>query len=301
MGWAAAAGAAASALPAVLGDDGPKINPWQQAQAGLVTQNPNIDSFWGGTNLIHDRGSINTGDNIERDDTFTQRQSMSPQMQALSQALAGRAGASRGTFSSGGMPDHLKDRYAFSMYNSGLPQDQRTSFSERGDMDLSGYMPAESSYERPEFAFGVGNGPAQIGDGQPAPQDFSGMNNAQAFEYAQREGRLSPEAINWINAAWDAEPTIRSGDAIVQGNFDPSQTDLTPTNQGYYREFINALTDLGVSQPPQPAPVPEVSVMPVGEKTDLPSGYAASASEPNPNKTNPLAMSRFIQSLGGIS
>lgn len=251
-GWVAAAGAVLGGLGSsgILGGGGDVDVPsvGEQTNYGIRAANIGTQTPFGGTTLIHDRGSQIYGDNAEDDDTFTLRQTLSPEMQAISDALLAQAGASRASFSSGGMPQGLQDIYANTVLNYSIPQEYRTSVleSKLQGRPLDSFMPALSSYERPEYGFGGTEEPLELPEADPA--NIEGMNNLDLYQAARDAGALSSNAMNWFEKGNKFErPHWLNSDSLLTGNFNPYApgVHLDPANQGYFMELIDYGRSIG--------------------------------------------------------
>ena len=139
---AAAIGAAGAVGSALLAPDAPKARPYEQMHAGMVAQNPDQNSFWGGSQTIRN----DMGTDSAKDDTYTINQTMSPEMEALANELQARVGASRGTYSSGGMPEHLQKRYAQTAWESQLNPQNRAQLAQAERMDYQNMAKSSGSY-----------------------------------------------------------------------------------------------------------------------------------------------------------
>lgn len=303
MPWAAAGAVAGAGISAYGANNAADTgqNPAGMIQRETEANNPDTNTYFGGTRLIRDPGLKISGEDAWKDDTFSKEQIMSPQMTALSDMLMGRAGAGRGTFDSGGMPDHMKNMYADKM--AGI----------HGG-NSSDYMPREASFDRPEFGFDIGDGPAQVQ--APEEMDLTGMTNMDAYQMAVDSGELSRSDIEGLNKlltgsnSFSGRNTLITGDGrekwdnLGEGNqyrLNKLATVLAPYvggNGGPNNATVNAppgwaaeaqATEAQAQQPPAQQP-------PQGMGVNYPQ-----EGEPDPSGYDQAALQRLIQSLTGAS
>ncbi len=153
------------------GDGDPNYYKLREAEmAGIYGQ----DGPFGRTYMDIDRGEKIKGEGHRKDDTYTLRTELSPEMEALKNALMGRVGAGRSTYTPAGMPNKLQSLYANSMMNYARPVEDRVSMVEniRRGRNIDAWKPQMPSYSRGDFGFGMGDGPVQVApESEEIPQD----------------------------------------------------------------------------------------------------------------------------------
>lgn len=239
MAWITAAGAlGGAAIGAFGGSDKPKAAPYKEAQAAFLTNNPDIRNPFGTQSVsVNDQGTKG-----REDDTYSLQQSLSPEMQALADMLLAKAGASRGSFSSGGMPQGFADEFK-----------KRT-----------GYGPAVASYDRPEFGFGAGDGPAQVDPELAAEYESAislpeGATNQEALDFMRANGYLEVGGFDAKDADWLQEHfNTGAGDQNWQNWNDGFYLNggLNEKNQGRVAEFMGIWDSLDTSTPQASTPPP---------------------------------------------
>lgn len=243
MAWIPAAiGAAGSVIGGMSSGGADEINPREQAEAQLRYGNPDQFTPFGSVRLIKDPGTRKD----RHDDTFRQVTNLSPQMQALSQMLMERAGAGRGTFSSGGMQPALAGLYAANMRNRVFGDDKTAHQLLKEGVDLSSYMPTTANYNRPQFGFqgsekAIGEAPASV---YKPPVDA--MTNREALDWAMQNTDISPSSADWLGRFFQEAPQAAQSRGFAQGSFDPYDPshNLADKNRDHIQALISELDAL---------------------------------------------------------
>ena len=216
---AATAAAIAGTAASLYGAANNKVKterPSRLAAMEIGINNPNQFTPFGSSRLVTDYGVDREGKNRHDDDTYSIETNLSPEMQSLADALLSRAGASRGTFSSGGMPEGFQQEYASRL----------------------GYAPSVGSYERPEFAFDRGDGPAESID----EFQLAGATNQDALDWARKNSNIGTGAHDWLTEFFQDGYGDESD--IVRGSWNSDFSGLTDANRGYVRELQNSIEGL---------------------------------------------------------
>jgi hypothetical protein len=267
-------------------------HPFVQVKAEHASGNPNANNYFGGTKSWTEGEGQNT--------RFFQEQELSPALEALAESMLGRAGASRGTYDSGSMPDYLKDRSAqVGWEQSQRPEDRASIADSRrtGDTagnplmpsDLSAFMPAEATYDRPEYGFGQTGDAIQYAEGQeagfssaPGSIDRS-MTDLQTLDLFNKEsllGGFDEDGADWLREFFGQNP---SGQYVSSKNFDQGKFDagnqLTDENTDRIEAFRALVEQYAQKSAPSAQQVPQ-------------------AGAPNPDGFDPEALQSLISAIG---
>lgn len=226
MAWVSLIGALAGAGATAYGASKNNVDTpsgYEQAQAAIQVNNPDYNSYFGNSRLRKDEGLSDK----RYDDTYSIDVNLSPEMKALADQLQARAGASRGSYSSGGTPQGFMDQFESKL----------------------GYAPSVASYERPELAFDYGDGPAQVGS--EFLNGVEGMSDRGALEWARSNTNLSGPAYDYVDSLLDSRGDPES-DFYVSGSYNPRFSNLGEERQAYLDEFLNTINPYVGEQPNLP-------------------------------------------------
>jgi hypothetical protein len=216
------------------------LSAQEQIDADIRANNPNINNPFGGSRTYQNE-----------DGTYNVQQTLTPEMEAMTNRLMGMAGSSRGTFDSGGMPEHLQNIYAqkgaISAMDPGDRQDynldMRNAYTGSGDAprlpdDLSGFMPTQASYDRPQYGFGEGEGALvdPLADGQ---SPYTDLDDMEAIQYIIEHGLTNSSFSN--DEAMMVQKMLGSGTPGTTGF--SNATDSTISDWAHPDDHSQAILD----------------------------------------------------------
>ncbi len=302
--YAAAGSAIVGGLGSYFGSKGDKVkapDPYNLAEYQMTLNNPNLQNAFGGTRLIKDGGTNTQGEGSKADNTYRVVQTQTPRMQALTDRLYELAGASRGTFTSGGAPQGLNDIYAGVLYNRATGGDAPVADLQRQGVNLDAYRPSMPTYDRPQLGFG-GTGEASteadIADG------LTDMSNREAYEWAKVNTNLGQADMDFLDRLFRESDGFANRDSLLTGRWDPNASGLNEKNVRHVQALQNALNQFtGAPQNRYDANIanPQRNDWP-GLSTDYPGGDAVQWQPDTPELQGNYdqdAMARLLRQMGG--